>query len=88
MVIAIFGVVAAIELAVGRVPMCTCGTIKLLARRRREFRELAAGQRLVHVYARAPRFSLSLVALLACASDAKPMATLAGDCARGTLGDI
>ncbi len=29
MVMAILGVVAAIELAVGRVPICTCGTIKL-----------------------------------------------------------
>ena len=29
MVMAIFGLVAAFELAVGRVPMCTCGTIKL-----------------------------------------------------------
>ena len=29
MVMAIFGMVAAFELAVGRVPMCTCGTIKL-----------------------------------------------------------
>ena len=28
-VMAIFGLVAAFELAVGRVPMCTCGTIKL-----------------------------------------------------------
>jgi hypothetical protein len=29
MVMAIFGMVATFELAVGRVPMCTCGTIKL-----------------------------------------------------------
>ena len=29
MVMAIFGMVAAFELAVGRVPVCTCGTIKL-----------------------------------------------------------
>ena len=29
MVMAILGAVAAIELAMGRVPMCTCGTIKL-----------------------------------------------------------
>jgi len=29
MVMAIFGMVAAFELAVGRVPICTCGTIKL-----------------------------------------------------------